>query len=149
MRKIMIAVLILLISILAACGQNEETGNDTTETDTTIPIEADLEVAEQAEKDEEVTFTVTVTQDGETISDANEVTFEIWEDGNKEESEMIEADNAGDGKYTVEKSFDTDAVYHVQSHVTARTMHTMPVKQIAIGGAEAETQSSEDKQSES
>ncbi|ALX50357.1 FixH family protein [Lentibacillus amyloliquefaciens] len=145
MRKITIIFLIVLTGFLAACGQSGDTDNNTSaEPDTSVPIEADLEVAEQAEKDEKVTFTVTVTQDGEAVSDASEVEFEIWEDGNKEESEMIEADNAGDGAYTVEKTFDTDAVYHVQSHVTARTMHTMPVKKIAIGSAEIDKESSED-----
>lgn len=145
MRKITIIFLIVLTGFLAACGQSGDTDNNTSaEPDTSVPIEADLEVAEQAEKDEKVTFTVTVTQDGEAVSDASEVEFEIWEDGNKEESEMIEADNAGDGAYTVEKTFDTDAVYHVQSHVTARTMHTMPVKKIAIGSAEIDSESSED-----
>lgn len=137
MRKLTIVLIILLLSLLAACGQSENTDNETSgEPDTATPIEADLNVPEQADKNESITFTVTVTQDGEAVSDASEVAFEIWEDGNEGESEMIEADNDGDGQYTVEKSFDQDGVYHVQSHVTARTMHTMPVKEITVGNPE-------------
>src|SRR5699024_6958340 len=135
MRKSMVRILIAILSLLAACGpsgdaQSESSSN---EPGTATPIEADLEVPEQADKGDSVTFTVTVTQDGDPISDASEVEFEIWQDGNKDASEMIAAENTGDGQYTVEKTFDTDAVYHVQSHVTARSMHTMPVKEITIG----------------
>ncbi|SFA88645.1 YtkA-like [Lentibacillus halodurans] len=149
MRKLTMICFIMIIALLGACGQTENTDHETSdEPDTAKPIEADLEVPEQGKKNEPVTFTVTVTQDGEAVSDASEVEFEIWQDGNKDESEMIEADNANDGQYTIEKTFTAEGVYHVQSHVTARSMHTMPVKEITVGNAEAAVQTNKGSEGE-
>jgi YtkA-like len=126
--------IVLISFVLAGCGNSdaEIDGNEG------VPglVEASLEVPESAGLNEEVSFTVTVTQSGEAVDDADEVVFEIWKGEERERSEEIEAEVDGEGKYTVKKSFSEDGIYSVQSHVTARDFHTMPKKTIAIGNAE-------------
>lgn len=120
----------LMVLVLAACG-NE--GNETTEDDIPEPLDVMLEVQETADVNETVLFKASVTQGDEKIKDADEVEFEVWEEGKKEDSEMIEAKNNNDGTYEAEKSFDANGVYTVQVHVTARGLHTMPKKSVTVG----------------
>lgn len=120
-----------IIGALAGCGQ------DDVPTDAAIPepIEVDLTVPEQGNSNESVTITTHVTQDGENVEDASEVEYEIWEEGKKEDSIHVETSNDKEGIYSAETTFETDGMYHVQVHVTARDMHIMPEKIIQIGEA--------------
>lgn len=121
------------IFILAGCGQND---NGAGEEGVPEIIEAVLDVPENGNTGEEIQLSVTVKQGEEMVEDANEVVFEVWQEGKKEEGEMIEASHEEKGKYVAAKTFETDGLYHVQSHVTAREMHTMPKKTITIGNVE-------------
>lgn len=125
----MLVMSTVMIGILAGCGQ------DDVPTDAAIPepIEVELTVPEQGNANEPVTLTTHVTQDGENVEDASEVEYEIWEEGKKEESIHVETSNDKEGIYSAETIFETDGMYHVQVHVTARDMHIMPEKMIQIG----------------
>ncbi|MFC4557501.1 FixH family protein [Virgibacillus kekensis] len=129
MKKVIL--LLIMAAFLAGCGEEEDSNASNNET--VSAINAELKVPDKAELNAPQTFTVTVTQDGEPVEDADEVEFEIWKDGMKDDSEMIAAEHTGDGKYTVEKKFEEAGVYHVQSHVSARAMHTMPKQEITVG----------------
>ena len=120
-----------IIGALAGCGQ------DDVPTDAAIPepIEVDLTVPEQGNSNEPVTITTHVMQDGENVEDASEVEYEIWEEGKKEDSILVETSNDKEGIYSADTTFETDGMYHVQVHVTARDMHIMPEKTIQIGDA--------------
>lgn len=124
----------MLVLILAACGK---AGNEESEDDIPKPLDVELEVQETADINEAVPFKAIVTQGDEKIKDADEVEFEIWEEGKKDDSEMIEAKNNDDGTYEAEKSFDADGVYTIQVHVTARGLHTMPKKSVTVGEGSA------------
>ncbi|MGM0846413.1 MAG: FixH family protein [Bacillota bacterium] len=151
MKKLLLFLLMISIFLLGACG-SQENNNDghgdahSGEEGELTVISAELNVPETAEAGETVEFSTLVTQGDNKITDASEVKYEIWKEGEKEESEMIEAENREDGHYTAEKTFDEDGVYHVQVHVTAKDMHTMPKKPIAVGDAEIphESHSSEE-----
>lgn len=41
---------------------------------------------------------------------------------------MMDSTNAKEGLYTAETTFDHDGLFHIQVHVDARGMHTMPKK---------------------
>lgn len=76
---------------------------------------------------------VQVSQGQTPVEDADEVMFEIWLEGSKEESEMIAAAHQGKGIYSVMKTFPEDGLYYIQSHVTARSMHAMPKQSVLVG----------------
>ncbi|MGD6965390.1 FixH family protein [Rossellomorea vietnamensis] len=141
MKKLLPFLMIISIVLLGACGSKENNHEEhgdghSGEEGGLTAISADLSVPDTAEPGETVEFSTHVTQGEENITDATEVEYEIWKEGQKEDSEMIEAENHEDGHYTAEKTFDEDGVYHVQVHVTANDMHTMPKTQIAVGNAE-------------
>ncbi|HEY4553263.1 MAG TPA: FixH family protein [Bacillaceae bacterium] len=118
--------------LLAACGSGGNTGS---QGDDGVPeiLEVQLEVQETADVNEKIPLHATVIQGDEKVADADEVEYEIWEDGKKEDSQMIEAKNNKDGTYSAETSFEKDGVYMVQVHVTARGQHTMPKKTVTVG----------------
>jgi hypothetical protein len=133
-KKMGMFVLLLILSIgLAAC--NDETEDDSSMDDLEeLPVlEVDLQVSNSIEAGETLEMLAEVTFGDEIVTDADEVDYEIWEKGARDDSDFIEADNHEDGTYTAETVFDEDGIYHVQVHVTARDMHTMPEQEVTVG----------------
>lgn len=147
MNKIGSWVSIVSISmVLAACGQDStnEPENATTAEETQIEtLDVELDTPEDAEAGDTLTLTATVTQGDDKVDDADEVLFEVWKEGSKDDSEMIEASNDGEGVYSAEKVIENDGKYFVQSHVTARDLHTMPKNEIVIGSGSEEKATSQ------
>ncbi|WP_068672064.1 FixH family protein [Oceanobacillus sp. Castelsardo] len=129
-RKNLMLIFALILGVLAGCNNGTDTSQESEELKM---LEVDFEVAEKADVDETVELSAIVTYGDEKVKDADEVTFEYWEQGNKENSTMIEAKNNEDGTYTAQVSFDSDGVYEMYAHTTARDLHTMPKKSITIG----------------
>ena len=137
MKKVSIFMLLGVMTLfLAACGDSNGE-NSTDEDKKMVQVDANLELPQEAKKGETVSLSTKVTQGDENVEDADEVKYEIWKNGKKEESEMIEANHDKEGIYKAEKTFEEDGMYTVQVHVTARDMHTMPKAEIAIGEVEA------------
>ncbi|UXH45826.1 FixH family protein [Rossellomorea vietnamensis] len=133
MKKISLFMLVgFLALVIAACGNSNE-DNGAKKDEKLEAIDAKLDVPEKGEKGEPVSLSTKVTKGDENVDDAGEVKYEIWKNGHKDESEMIEAKHEKGGLYKAEKTFQEDGLYTVQVHVTARDMHTMPKTEIAIG----------------
>lgn len=142
MRKKLLLILAgIVLAIFAACSSDEgnhskdtddETKDEVT-TDDLPELTVDLEVPEAAEVDEEVTFTSTVKYDGDLVEEADQVQYEVWENGKKDDGEMIDAENNNDGTYSIDYRFNHDANYTVQVHVDAEGIHTMPKAEIIVG----------------
>lgn len=130
-RRITTFLFISIIAILAACGKDD--AEPLGEVEELHPIEVELIVTEAVKVGEAVEMSTLVTQNGEKIADADKVVYEIWEEGKKEDSEMMDAVNEEDGTYTAESSFDADGLYHIQVHVDARGQHSMPTKTVTVG----------------
>src|SRR5699024_8322134 len=113
-------------------------------------LEVDLQVNDSIEAGETLDLLAEVTYGDEIVTDADEVEYEIWEKGEKDDSYFLEADNHEDGTYTAETTFDKDGIYHVQVHVTARDMHTMPEQEVTVGegGDYSHVEEEEDKHHE-
>ncbi|MFC3749835.1 FixH family protein [Paenibacillus sp. GCM10012306] len=79
-----------------------------------------------------VTFEAKVTQEGKPVDDAKEVLFEIVNKDGKTEKMELKGTSAGEGKYTAEGTFDKEGLYNVTSHVSARTQHSMPSKELTV-----------------
>ncbi|WP_027963647.1 FixH family protein [Halalkalibacillus halophilus] len=135
MKKLIPFILFISMMLLAACG--DEDTEESSEADSLTPLEAEVLIDEELEVGE-ASLEVRVTHGDEQVEDANEVMFEVWENGQKDASEMLEAEHTEEGIYQVDYSFETDGIYHVQPHVTARDQHVMPRHDIAVGDANLE-----------
>ena len=142
MMKLSLATGLAGVLMLGACG-TEEVDHASETVQSMEPVEAELNVPATADKEETVTLSVRVTQDGEAVDDADEIKFEVWKNGAKEDSEMMKASLTEDGVYEVETTFADEAVYTVQVHVTARSMHTMPTTNVTVGHPETAAEAEE------
>ena len=122
----------LTIGILAACGNGAENESDQ-ETEELAMLEVEFQLPEKADVDEIVELEAIVTHGDEKVEDADEVEFEYWAEGNEDDTTMVESINNGDGTYTAEVSFESDGIYEIYAHTTARDLHTMPKKSITVG----------------
>lgn len=143
-------MLSLFIVALAACGNEEDNQNQNSEEEELKTLDVEFELPEKADVGESVELKATVTYGKEKVVDADEVAFEYWLQGKKEDSITIEAQNNEDGTYTADVSFDADGVYEIYAHTTARDLHSMPKKSITIGsGVNADSEAdSHDHESE-
>lgn len=124
-------IMIMVVAALAACGNKED--DTLKETPELLPLVAKLTVTNEVEVDGKVEMSTVVTYGDDFVDDANEVIYEVWEEGKKSESTMIESKNAGEGVYTAETSFAYDGIFNIQVHVTAKGSHTMPKEQVIVG----------------
>lgn len=127
-KKLLIATFLIITLILGACGGNEEEGA----TDELKELKVDFVVPESVQVDEKVELKATVTYGDEPVEDADEVVFEIWEQGNEEDSIKIDGIHVENGEYTAETTFDNAGVYEMYAHTTARDLHTMPKKEVTV-----------------
>lgn len=134
MKRFLALGLILAALTLSACGNNEEP-KPTTSDEVPEMLEVDLTVSETTTVEEEVLFTAVVSQGGKLVEDADEVIFEVM-NLTTGEKEMIEATLNKNKHYEIKYTFETNGMYDITSHVTARSMHTMPTKQVTVTGGE-------------
>jgi hypothetical protein len=130
--------LLLITLMIAAPACSPDENGEMTEIPGLIDVVIHIE-PEQLSPGEPVSIQAVVTQEGKPVEDANEVTFEIWKEGqNEAEHEKIAGEHWGEGVYGIEKTFSEPGTYYVISHVTARGAHNMPKKQFTVGSAGAE-----------
>lgn len=96
-------------------------------------VEVELEIPSELAIKEDTILQATISQDGSPVDDADVVDFEIWLANNREESVWISAEQAEEGQYEVTYEFPKDGVYFIQTHVTARDLHVMPVEEVEVG----------------
>lgn len=126
MRK---SVILLFVSALILAGCSKE------ETDNQLPKMLNVELhilPKSLEVNELVTFQAKVTYGDEIVTDADDVSFEIWR-ANQEKTEKFVVTHSTNGLYQFEKKFNKEGTYYVYAHVTARGMHTMPKEEFVIG----------------
>lgn len=124
--------------LLAGCGAEEERADSASAAEQEVhPLEVEV-LTEAAGEPGEWTLEAYVSQGGEAVDDADEVKFEVFEAGKKDESVKIDYANVEDGVYSVEHTFAEEGVYYFIPHVTARGMHTMPTQQVIVGDVSAE-----------
>ncbi len=124
--------LTLLLVVLTACSSDNQNSTNDAEKDIPEVLEVQLDVPETVKVNDTLKMKATVTQGNDQVADANEVQFEIWEQGKEDDSRMVEANNNKDGTYDGEIVIDNKGDYIVQVHVTARGMHNMPKKTISV-----------------
>jgi YtkA-like len=129
-KYIMLLSVLGIILFLSACSENSK---EVEESKLPEQVNADIKAPEEVPLNEETVLEVEVTQGKEAVDDADEVKFEVWKGSNKDDSKIFEAEHAKDGTYKIKTSFNEDGIYYVQTHVTARDMHVMPIRHILAG----------------
>lgn len=126
-----------ILSLLAVpaliVGCNEEV--DTNEAGSDMPqlVEVTILTEDKQPVGEKVKLAAQVKQGGEFVEDAEEVKFEVWESGMREDSVMLDGVLTKEGTYEVDFTFDHDGVYYMFAHTTARGMHIMPKIKLIAG----------------
>ncbi|MCM3570535.1 FixH family protein [Neobacillus mesonae] len=137
-KSLLMLVIASIMIIAAGCGTAKEKDTGSQNQEPPAMIEVALKInPENPEPNKEATISATVTQADEKVDDADEVTFEIWKDG-QEKHDKIPGEKKGDGVYSIKKSFSEAGKYFVISHVTARDMHNMPQKEFTVGDVKAD-----------
>ena len=97
------------------------------------PIKVELHWnPEEVVVNQKVTFEAVVTQDNLVVDDAKEVLFEIVSKDDSEQKIEFKGKLVGDGIYQAEGTLAKEGQYIVTSHVTARTQHSMPNKELSV-----------------
>lgn len=119
--------------MLAGCGMEEESVDDASAAEQEVQ-ELEVEVLTEPKGEAgEWTLEAYVSQGGEAVNDADEVKFEVFEAGKKDESVKIDYTDLKDGVYSIKHTFQEEGVYYFIPHVTARSLHTMPTQQLIVG----------------
>lgn len=141
-KRLLVFSVIIGMMVLAACGKNDISDGADVEV---LPLVVDLTVTEKAEVGETVKMEAVVTFGDEKVEDADSVMYEVWEEGKKDDSIMLESVNEKNGVYSAETTFEHDGVYTIQVHVDAKQLHSMPLKEVTIGhGSQATEQHGDD-----
>ena len=131
MKKLMVIGAFGLM--LAGCGMEEKSADNASAAGQEMQ-ELEVQVlTEPAGETGEWTLEAYVSQGGEAVNDADEVKFEVFEAGKKDESVKIDYTDVQEGVYSIKHTFQEDGVYYFIPHVTARRMHTMPTQQVIVG----------------
>jgi hypothetical protein len=141
MKKLLVTF-IMAIGIITGCSSDDKAGQKETESPSLDIIEVSIEAPETVNLNEEVLIQAHVTQGTDKVDDAQEVKFEISQAG-IDKNEMLMAENNGNGTYSVKKTFEVNGIYTVTAHVTARSMHSMPSKDITVGDGVTQGESGE------
>lgn len=129
-------IALMLVLLLAACGEEDSSAGAG---EMPQEVEVEFNTEETADPGEEVLLSATVTQGTEAVEDADEVVFEVWQSGDRENSEMLEASHTQDGVYEQSWTVEEEGVYYVQAHTTARRMHVMPKMELTAGDPDPES----------
>lgn len=95
-------------------------------------VQVEIELPELVAVGEEIELKAHITYGKERVSDAEEVQFEVWPEDRKDESVWIDAELLEAGVYGIHHVFEEAGAYRVQSHVTAKDMHVMPIQRLEV-----------------
>lgn len=118
--------------LLMGCGEEEAIQTDAN-TQAPALVEVVIQTEGQLNVGESIQLAARVSQNGEAVADADEVKFEVWESGMREDGETLQGTLTEDGVYAADFTFDHDGVYYLFAHTTARGMHVMPKQELIVG----------------
>ena len=129
MKKIWLVIMLISL-FLVGCTKDDV---DESSVEMEKPLEVTILTEENVPVHTNVELSAQVKYDNGYVNDADEVNFEIWESGLREEGEIVAGAFTKDGIYMAHYQFDHDGVYYMYAHTTAKGMHTMPKQKLIVG----------------
>jgi hypothetical protein len=120
--------LILICMMLGACSPKEDAAELYRQES---PLQADITMPEEFSGSEPIK--IALTQNSQSVDDADFVHVEIWKGDGSFHDQMEEADNAGDGNYTFSKKLTEDGLYYIKVHAANNGSTIMPTLPFAVG----------------
>ncbi|MBT2287942.1 FixH family protein [Paenibacillus albidus] len=133
-RKMLSFVSIIIAALVGGCSSSgHESGHMNAANISMEPIKVELSwTPDEVSVNEPVTFVAKVTQEDQAVEDAKEVLFEIVNKNDEAQKLEIAGESVGDGVYEAEVTLKNEGEYKVTSHVSARTQHSMPSKELTV-----------------
>jgi hypothetical protein len=97
------------------------------------PLQLEIVIPESFSENKEETIKVVLTQDGKKVEGADFVHFEIWKQDGSLNYSMEQAEEVGNGSYSLSKNFDSDGLYYIKVHASNDGSIIMPQKQFIVG----------------
>ena len=133
-RNLLTLLSISIVLFLTACSERSSDAPQKISDVNLAPLQVEIIAPKEGEPNTEIILQALVMQGEEKVNDASEVLFEVWQQGQKEESHFSEGILTDeDGVYETTYHFIEENLYYIQPHVTARGTHVMPVEEITIG----------------
>jgi predicted small secreted protein len=127
--SIIVVVLLAVTFLVAACQGTEQ--EDISLDASPLEVEFGTNADSTLTLDQTIELSIQVTQDGDEVEDAEEVSFEMWYAG-EDEHETLPAQHQGNGMYTISKTLEQEGTLNVMYHVTARGYHSMKKHEIMV-----------------
>jgi hypothetical protein len=129
-KSICISFILHVSLLLSACSLNQDVANLYKKE---IPLEVEIILPQSFSDNNQETIKATLTQDGKRITGADFVHFEIWKPDGSLKYGMEEAEEVGNGMYSITKEFDRNGLYYIKVHAGNNGSIIMPQKQFIIG----------------
>ncbi|KON86573.1 hypothetical protein AF332_06890 [Sporosarcina globispora] len=129
-KNICISLIIIFGLLLSACSLEQDAANLYKKE---IPLEVEIVIPESFVDNKQETIKAFLTQGGKKVEDADFVHFEIWKQDGSVHYKMEQAENIGNGTYSLSKEFDRDGLYYIKVHASNDGSIIMPQKQFIVG----------------
>ncbi|MBK0005523.1 MULTISPECIES: FixH family protein [Priestia] len=131
MKKRISIFIISLCLLLTACGQEPV---QSTNAEQPKPLDVNLQGPEALQKNESGIYKAEVTYGDEKVKndDVEMIEFEIEKKDDEGKGQMLKPKQVGEGVYEIQTSFSEPGTYTVQSHVSAKGTHNMPLITVTV-----------------
>ncbi|MED3863699.1 FixH family protein [Priestia megaterium] len=131
MKKRISISIISLCLLLTACGQEPA---QSTNAEQPKPLDVNLQGPEALQKNESGIYKAEVTYGDEKVKndDVEMIEFEIEKKDGEGKGKMLKPKQVGEGVYEIQTSFSEPGTYTVQSHVSAKGTHNMPLITVTV-----------------
>lgn len=131
MKKRISISIISLCLLLTACGQEPA---QSTNAEQPKPLNVNLQGPEALRKNESGNYKAEVTYGNEKVNndDVELIEFEIEKKDGDGKGKMLKPKQIGEGVYEIQTSFSEPGTYTLQSHVSAKGTHNMPLITVTV-----------------
>nr|WP_186670241.1 FixH family protein [Sporosarcina sp. BP05] len=124
------SLIFILSLLLSACSLKQDVANLYKQE---IPLESEIIIPESISVNKNETIKVILTQNGKKVEGADFVHFEIGKQDGSVKFNMEQAEEEGNGRYSLSKNFDSEGLYYIKVHASNAGSIIMPQKQFVIG----------------